>query len=166
MLVGRSVVQSVDRFNRELDSYFDTSRKCRCKLRNGSILIVDSDERLHCFLKSIIEQCGLKINIVRVGGVQTAKDLVRRMEKDLKVVIVDTAMLDLNANGKSLPSWIDKNFPKLPIWVSNCSPERVGAVRELSARAGILESDHPMSEYVDILGLPLKARGFVEKFAG
>ena len=61
-----------------------------------------------------------------------AKKLIESMGgRELKAVIIDSSMVDADANGGSLPSWMDKEFPNVPVWVNNCEPAKGRAVKKV-----------------------------------
>jgi DNA-binding response OmpR family regulator len=129
------------------------------------MVVVDPSDKLSSFLTFMVEHCGLDVDVIHLKSTIEAKKAIEEMgAREVKVVIMDTSMVNVHANGDSLPSWMDKRFPNVPVWVNNCEPEREKMVRGLSMRAGVILDGHPVTDFVDILGFPGDARGAAEEY--
>ncbi len=150
-----SVERSVKDFDKELASYFTTTRNVRSRMRTGTIVLVDTDQELYKFLDFLVAKCGLPVSVVHVEMVCCARNAIRDIGADnVKAVIIDVNMLGDDLNGTSLPAWLSREHPRIPVWVSHCPPEKEKTIRKTMFRVGIFGEHARREDYVHALGLP------------
>lgn len=156
----KSVVASMKAVDAELDSYFRTATKFRSRARNGTVVIVDPSTSLYSFLDELVNRCNLRFCLYHVKDAPTARKVLAELgEEHVKVVVINCDLLFASANGVTLAQWIEKYFPNIPIWISECSKDRSGEIRKLSRRVGIIPKGEPLTSFVDVLGFPSRCHG-------
>jgi len=145
---------SVALFDSALDGYFNSCRNYRSKIRKGTVLVVDDNSEIANFLRFLVEHCHLSINVEQMSKASKASDIRKCIDRmgaeNVKAIIMDSHVWRVTATAE----WMDKNFPNIPIFISNCDPESEPAIKTTACRAGIMTTLHPLVDYVDALGLP------------
>jgi len=155
LIFSRSVVESMDSLDHELKEYFRESTSFRSRARNGTVVIVDKTTGLFDFLSDLVKRCQLKFRVVHVDDAKNArKVLIEIGQKSVKVVVINSELLFASSNGVTLAQWVNEQLPEIPVWISECPPEKDSEVRKSSQRIGIIRKGEPLAEFINILGFP------------
>jgi hypothetical protein len=162
-----NVEKSLEDFNDGLDKYFATSQRYRSSLRRGTIVLVDDGERMFDFLMFLVKKCGLDVGVVHIAEVSSARKAIEDIGfRRVKAVVIDSDMLGDSLNGDSLPSWLAKECPQVPVWAVNCDEKRRDWIRSQTRAIGVLVKDEPLGHVVNAIGFPDKCQEYVAEFAG
>jgi len=160
-MIGQ-IKHSTAKFDAECETFFQRCRNYR-SARKGSVLVVDEKDEISDFLTFLVEHCHLKINVRHIRDVGLIGGIFEEVgDKGVKAVIIDSHLLRTSATAM----WMDKNYPNVPMFISNCEPESVSAIKRKSRRAGILSSKIPLADYIDALGLPDECRDMAVTYGG
>ena len=155
----QSVVDSVASFDKELGSYFQASTSFRSRARKGTVVVVDKSPELYKFLDMLITKCSLKFCVYHVDDAKMAKKVIAELgQENVKVLVINSDLLFASANGTTLSQWVNEQFPEIPVWISDCPPDKDKEIRKTSQRVGIIPRGEPMVDYVDVLGFPSRCR--------
>jgi hypothetical protein len=158
-LFGRRVVESIDSLDRELKDYFRESASFRSRVRSGTVVIVDKTTALFDFLRELTTRFQLKFQVVHIDDAENARRMLSEIgQNNVKVVVINGDLLFESANGMMLAQWVSEWLPEIPVWVTDCPPEKDSEVHRSSQRIGILRKGEPLAEYIDILGFPTRCR--------
>lgn len=161
-----NVEQSIKDFDDGLEKYFSTSRKYRSRLRKGSIVLLDDNSDLFDLFTFLNDKCGLDVGIVHIGEACCAKKAVEDIGPgNVKAVVIDENMLGKSMNGDSFPSWLNKNFPRIPVWVVNCSQEKKVWIRRQTRKVGVLIKGVSLLKVVEAVGYPSECEVFMDQYA-
>jgi hypothetical protein len=110
-----------------------------------------------------VYNCNLKCRIVHVDDAKNARKALAELgQHDVKAVVINADLLFASANGVTLAEWVNREYPDIPVWISDCPPEKDSEVRKASRRVGILQRGTSLAEYVDLLGFPPHCAKHVE----
>jgi hypothetical protein len=161
LILKKSVVESIDSLDHELKDYFRESTRYRSRMRNGTIIIIDQTRELFDFLSKLVSQCQLQFRVIHLDSAKNARRVLFEIgPKNIKAVIVTTELLFASANGDTFAQWVNEQYPEIPVWVSQCSPDQENRVRRDSQRVGIMHEGSPLAEFIDVLGFPPSCREF------
>jgi len=155
LVMRKNTKASVLGFDRELRQYLDVSRKFRSRLRGGAILVVDKFTKTRKFLSSLVGECSVETDVLYFDDIKSAKKTISELgPSGVKVVVIDSGMVDLR-NGSSLPTWLEKEYPEIPVLVFNCDvKDKTLFMSRLSGRTGLVDANVPLYEFVEQAGLP------------
>lgn len=160
-----NVEKSLQDFDDGLENYFATSRRYRSSKRRGSIVLLDSSERMFNFFKFLSDKCGLKLGIIHVVDEESAKKAVADLgQKNVKAVVVDSSMLGDSLKG-SLTCWLSSECPKIPVWITNCELDKKNLIRSQTINIGIIEKNATLSKIAQSVGFPKECEIFISEFA-
>ena len=160
-----NVEKSLQDFDDGLENYFATSRQYRSSKRRGSIVLLDSSERMFKFFKFISEKCNLELGIIHVVDEESAKKAVEDLgQKNVKAVVVDSSMLSESLKG-NLTCWLQNECPKIPVWITNCEIDRKKLIRSQTINIGIIEKNATLSKIAQSIGFPKECEIFIPEFA-
>jgi len=161
-----NVEKSLRDFDDGLERFFSTSRKYRSTIRRGSIVLLDKKMKMFEFFTYLVRECGLEVGVVHVEEAASAKKAIGDIGAyDVKAVVIDSEMLGESLNGDSLPSWLAKNYPRIPIWVINCAEEKKNQIRSQSRRVGIIEESATLETVAETVGFPEECQKVIAHFA-
>jgi len=162
LFFGKSMVDSVDALDRELKSYFRESTSFRSRARNGTVVIIDKVTDLFDFLSGLVSDCHLKFRVVHVDNALNARKLLEEIgQANVKSVVINSDLLFEPVNGLTLAQWVNETYPEIPVWVSECPPEKDDEVHRVSRRVGILRKNESPAEYINVLGFPSRCLEYV-----
>jgi len=160
------VEQSLKDFEGGLEEYFATSIRYRSRLRRGSVVLLDDGDDMFRFLGFLSEKCGLEVGVVHVKEAASAKKAVEDIGPlEVKAVVIDSGMLDDSVNGGSLPSWMEQNHPRIPVWVVNCESDKKRWIRSRMSKVGVIGDDAPLAAVAEAIGFPDKCQKFAREYA-
>ena len=164
LFFSRSMTESIDSLDRELKSYFRESTSFRSRARNGTVVIIDQVTDLFAFLSGLVNRCRLKFQVVHVDNVLNARKLLEEIgQVNVKSVVINNNLLfEPIEDGITLAQWISQTYPEIPVWISECPPERDKDVHKVSQRVGILRKNESPQEYINVLGFPSRCLEHVE----
>lgn len=152
------VEKSLRDLNENLDNYFHTSRKYRSSLRRGSLILLDNNDRMFNLLRFLSNKCGMKAGVVHVKDSESARKAVEELSPlNVKAVLIDSSLAD-----SEFAEWIDRECPRIPVWVVNCETE---IKNKVGGRFGVIEKSTPMSRVVETIGFPRECQEMVEEFS-
>ena len=156
------IKQSAAKFDAECETFFQRCRNYR-SARKGTVLVVDPKDEISNFLGFLVEHCSLKIEIVHIDDAGQIGAIIGEMGgKAVKAVIIDSDLLRASATA----NWMDKNYPNIPMFISNCEPSRMNAVKSKSRRAGVFSATRPLADYIDALGFPEECKDMASSYGG
>jgi hypothetical protein len=162
LFMSGGVEKSLKDFDEGLENYFSTSRRYRSSLRRGSIVLLDTKDNLFNFFQFLSEKCGLELGVIHVMNDANAKKAIEDLGiHKVKALVVDSKMLGESLNGDSLVYWIEKQAPRIPIWVVNCDKERKKWIRSQTINIGIIEKDASLSSLAETVGFPKAFENFI-----
>ena len=162
LLFSRRVVDSIDSLDHELKSYFHESTSFRSSIRKGTIIIIDRATDLFDFLGDLIKNCQLKFRILHIADPGNARKIIEEVgSNNIKAVVINSLLL--SENGATLSQWLNANHPEVPVWISDCPPDKDEAIRKNSQRVGILRKRESFIEYIDVLGFPSRCHDHVSE---
>jgi hypothetical protein len=114
----------------------------------------------------LVEKCGLEVGVVHVDNALCAKKAVQDLgPHNVKAVVIDECMLDESLNGDSLPAWLDREHPRIPVWVVNCEEERGESIRSQTKKVGVIDKDAPLASVVEAVGFPNECQKHAADYA-
>ena len=159
LFLSRGVVESMKSLDDELREYFQTSTSFRSRARNGTIVIIDQSTGLFDFLNSLVQKCQLKFRVVQVDDAKNARKLLEELgQRNVKAVVIHSKLLFKPTNGETLAQWVNENYPDIPVWISECPPDKNNTVRQTSQRVGIIDAGCARVKYLEMLGFPSRCR--------
>jgi hypothetical protein len=159
LLFGKRVVDSVESYDRELSAYFQASTSLRSRARRGTVVVVDKSPALYQFLDMLVSRCNLKFCVYHVDDAKVARRVLAELgQENVKVVVINSDLLFASANGVTLSQWVNEQFPEIPVWISDCPPEKDKEIRKNSMRVGIIARGEPLKDYIEVLGFPSKCK--------
>jgi hypothetical protein len=154
-LFRRSIESSIKDLDDKIENYFATSRKYRSTVRQGSIVLLDKGNGMYDFLSFLVDRCGLEIGLIHLKDASSAKRAIQNAGvENIKAVIIESDMIDESANGNSLPSWLEREHCKIPIWVFNCGKSTINWIQTHTHRVGIFTPSKKLTEVIEDLGFP------------
>lgn len=161
-----SVEKSLKDFDDGLVEYFAATRKYKSSLRRGSIVLLDSNDKLFKFFKFLSDKCGLELGVMHVMEDSSAKKAIEDLSSTgVKAVVVDSKMLGDSLNSNSLIAWLGKEKPSIPIWVVNCGAKQKKWIRSQSIKIGIIEENSTLETLAETIGFPKECEGFIQEYA-
>jgi hypothetical protein len=167
LFMRSSAEKSLQEFDDKIDTYFKTSRKYRSKLRRGSVVLLDEDPEMFKFLNFIVEKCSLPIGVVHVASELCAMKIINDIgSNNVKAVIINEKFLGDCSDPNSFSMWVREQFPKIPVWVTDCNPERTDFIKSKTSRIGVIQENEPLTEVAMELGFPEECLPFALAYTG
>lgn len=159
-MIGR-IRNSSARFESALDGYFKSCRDFRSKSRKGVVLVIDEKNEISDFLNFLVTHCNLILDVMHLRDMSQISFCIEQVgKKNIKAVIIDSHMLRTD----DVASEFEQKYPKVPVFISNCEPDKVKVIKRTAKRVGVFSSQEPKATYVEALGLPPKCREMAVRY--
>jgi hypothetical protein len=154
-------------FDAQLKDYFRESTSLRSRARVGTIVIIDRSPALYSFLEYLVKQCKLNFCIYHVPESKDAKRVVSELgTENIKVVVINGELICESANGTTLAQWINEQFPDIPVWISDCTPEVSKKMSGYKQRVGMVSRGESFADYATAFGFPSSCQEAAMNFGG
>ena len=164
LIIREDVKKSCERFDDEYHRFLQHARSSRSAARRGVIVVVEKTPTLYDFLSYLVKECSLSANVVNVDKSCFARKVIEDLGPEgIKAVIIESNMLADAANGDTLPGWIDKNFPKIPVWVVDFNGQTKTKVH--CERVGVFVGA-TLPDVITELGFPPRCREMALQYTG
>lgn len=129
--------ESVTRFESEMSRFFARSNSFLVHLNDeGVVLLVDIEGKLAAQLREAhSEECS-SIEFAHVDSVDKAQEFVCANANKLRLILCHVEMLS-NGNGYRFLTWLRENYPRVPVFVRECTQQEEERVKQFYSSTGV-----------------------------